>query len=100
QENRSLTNSGTLVPQAKAGGADPFATPPAAQDSSPEDEAAEMQEKAILQENTIKQLTQSLANANAEAETYKRQAADLSLKLQTLGLDRDESEIEQRLLSA
>jgi small-conductance mechanosensitive channel len=57
-------------------------------------------ERLVLSENTIKQLTQSLANANAEAETYKRQAADLSLKLQALGTDRDDDKIEQRLLSA
>jgi hypothetical protein len=68
--------------------------------SSPEDAVAEAQEKLVLAENTIKQLTQSLANANAEAETYKRQASDLSLKLQALGADRGEDEIEQRLLEA
>jgi small-conductance mechanosensitive channel len=88
-----------LVPQANAGGTNPFAAP-TPEESSPEDAVAEAQEKLVLSENTIKQLTQSLANANAEAETYKRQAADLSLKLQALGADRGEDEIEQRLLEA
>jgi hypothetical protein len=105
QENRSLTNSGIQtptgvhIPQVNTGGTNPFAVPTAEQ-SSPEDEIAETQERLVLSENTIKQLTQSLANANAEAETYKRQASDLSLKLQAIGADRDGDEIEKRLLEA
>ncbi len=96
QENRSLTNSEIRVPQVTTGGTRAF-VPEAPSD---DDDAAQQQERLILSENTIKQLTQSLANANAEAETYKRQAADLSLKLQSMGLDRDPDAIEQRLLAA
>lgn len=102
QENRSLTNSGTQLPlgaslpQVTTGG-----TRTAAPDaSSDDDDAAQLQERLVLSENTIKQLTESLANANAEAETYKRQATDLSLKLQALGIDQDPDAIEQRLLAA
>lgn len=100
QENRSLTNSETLKPRANPVGTNPFAQPAPQEMSSPEDAVAEAQEKLVLAENTIRQLTQSLANANAESETWKRQASDLTLKLQALGLDRGESEIEQRLLEA
>ena len=102
QENRSLTNSGTTAPTgvfrptATTGGTDAF-RPDA---SSDDDSAAELQERLVLSENTIKQLTQSLANANVEAETFKRKAADLSLTLQSRGLDKDEDAIEQRLLAA
>jgi small-conductance mechanosensitive channel len=95
QENRSLTNSEIRVPQVTTGGAG--ASGPAASDDSDE---ATAQERLVLAENTIRQLTQSLASANAEAETFKRQAADLSLKLQALGADRDDDKIEQRLLAA
>ena len=102
QENRSLTNSGTrplnggYLPQATAGG-----TRVSLPGSSEETEdIADLRERLILSGNAIRQLTDSLAKANAEAETYKRQAADLLLKLQTLGLDRDPEVIEQRLLQA
>jgi small-conductance mechanosensitive channel len=98
QENRSLTNSGIRVPQVNTGGAQTFAFGPAV--NAEEDSAAALQERLVLSENTIRQLTQSLANANAEVELRKRQAADLSLKLQALGTNRDEDEIESRLLAA
>lgn len=83
------------MPQVTTGG-----TRASVPDASSDDDDARLQERLVLSENAIKQLTQSLANANAEAETYKRQAADLSLKLQALGLDKDPDAIEQRLLAA
>jgi hypothetical protein len=64
---------------------------------------APLQERILLLENTIRNLTQSLAIANSEAELFKRQTSDLSLKLQALGLSgvgEDESNLEQRLLAA
>lgn len=94
QENRSLTNSGIRVPRANPGGSGSYGL-----ESSDTDDTSAM-ERLILSENTVKQLTQSLANANAEAETYKRQAADLSLKLQALGTDRSDDALEQKLLAA
>lgn len=95
QENRSLTNSGTQTPQVITSGAG-FRL-----DSLQGD--APMQERVLLLENTVRNLTQSLANANAEAETYKRQAADLSMRLQALGIPETEGsdgELEQKLLAA
>jgi len=94
QDNRSLTNSGIRVPQVTTGGTGAFAPEPSESDD------VSVMERLVLSENTIKQLTQSLANANAEAETYKRQAADLSLKLQAFGTDRDDDALEQKLLAA
>lgn len=64
---------------------------------------APLYERLVLAQNSIRALTESLAQANAEAETYKRQAADLTLKLQALGLagvEKDEGKLEQRLLAA
>ncbi len=93
QDNRSLTNSGLRTPQVISG-------------SSTANEApgdGPLYERLLLADNSIRALTESLAMANAEAETYKRQAADLSLKLQALGVDGaagDESKLEQRLLAA
>ena len=99
QENRSLTNSGNQAPQVITGG-----TPSSGLSSPSDDDSdAPVYERLVLAQNTIKELTQSLANANAEAETYKRQASDLSLKLQALGIagvEKDGDKIEQRLLGA
>jgi len=99
QENRSLTNSGNQAPQVITGG-----TPSSGLSSPSDDDSdAPVYERLVLAQNTIKELTQSLANANAEAETYKRQASDLSLKLQALGIagvEKDGDKIEQRLLAA
>jgi len=95
QENRSLTNSGLGTPQVITGGVR-FTL------DSPEGDAP-MRERLLLLENTVRQLTQSLANANAEAETYKRQAADLSLRLQALGIptvEGNDGALEQKLLAA
>lgn len=98
QDDRSLTNSGLQDPPVTTGGGGSRAIPT----GSTEDDAP-AEERVILLQNAVNQLTQSLANANAEAETSKRQAADLTLKLQALGLaglEGDESKIEQRLLAA
>lgn len=93
QDNRSLTNSGIRTLQLSSRGSG----------AHQEDAVASLQERLLLAENSIRALTQSLAIANSEAELFKRQSAELSLKLQTLGLsgvDEDETKIEQRLLGA
>ncbi len=93
QGNRSLTNSGLRSPQVIAGGS----SVGEATGDGP------LHERLLLAETSIQALTDSLAMANAAAETYKRQAADLSLKLQSLGIEGasgDESKLEQRLLAA
>lgn len=53
--------------------------------------------------NSVRSLTEALALANNEAEVFKRQATELSLRLEALGvagLEGDPSKIEQRLLAA
>ena len=62
-----------------------------------------LQEQILLLRSTVKALTESLGIANSEAEMFKRQSAEFSLKLDALGiagLEKDKSKIEQRLLSA
>ncbi len=97
QDDRSLKNSGISAPRVITSGGGRQANP------NGSDEDAPLEERVVLLQNTVKQLTQSLANANAEAETYKRQAADATLKLQALGisgLEGDEDKLEQKLLAA
>lgn len=75
---------------------------PAADEENSNDTEA-LQEQIILLRSSVKALTDSLAIANSEAEMFKRQAADQTLKLEALGLagvERDESKLEQRLLAA
>jgi len=98
QSDRSLTDSesGILLAQG--------ATTIVAngdEEENPNDVQA-LQEKIILLRSSIKALTESLAIANNEAETFKRQSADLALKLEAIGLSSDKADgkLEQRLLSA
>jgi hypothetical protein len=62
-----------------------------------------LEERLLLARSSIASLTESLALANSEAEVFKRQAADLQLKLDAYGLTGLENEpekVEQRLLAA
>jgi hypothetical protein len=62
-----------------------------------------LEEKLVLARTSIKALTDSLAMANSESEIFKRQAADLQLKLDAYGLaglDKEPEKVEQRLLAA
>ncbi len=57
---------------------------------------------AIAQES-LKALTASLAESNAEAELFRRKYSDLELRMEALGLasaDKDRAKLEQRLLAA
>lgn len=56
-----------------------------------------------LQRETVKTLTESLAESNAEAEVFRRKYSDLQLRMEGLGLDsakKDRGKLEQRLLNA
>lgn len=67
------------------------------------DENARLKERLLIQENAVKALTESLAISNSESEMFKRESADLRLKIETLGVESVEgnrAKIEQRLLSA
>ncbi len=97
QSDRSLTDieSGILLAQGAT-----IIVP-----TEPEDahDTSVLQERLLLARASIKELTESLAIANAEAEMFKRQSADLALKMEALGmpsLEKDQSKLEQRLLSA
>lgn len=98
QSHRSLTDSekGTLFAQGAT-----VVVP--TNDGGSLDDVQALQEKILLLRSTIKTLTESLAIANSEAETFKRQSADLALKIEALGLagaEKDQGKLEQRLLAA
>ncbi len=92
QDSRSLTNSESRVPEVISG----------TRNDAPTGDAP-IYERLLLLQNSVQALTSSLANANAEAEMFKRQSEELSLKLQALGidgLDGNTSKVEQRLIAA
>jgi len=67
------------------------------------EEAAKLKERLLVQESAIKALTESLAISNSESEMFKRDSADLKMKIEALGVETVEgnsSKIEQRLLAA
>jgi hypothetical protein len=63
----------------------------------------EMRKQLEVQRETVKTLTESLAESNAEAELFRRKYSDLQLRMEALGLDaanKDRAKLEQRLLAA
>jgi len=56
-----------------------------------------------IQQESVKALTTSLAESNAEAELFRRKYSDLELRMEALGLEsanKDRAKLEQRLLTA
>jgi hypothetical protein len=97
QSHRSLTDSENRILLAQGA----TITVPTTRAQDNEDVEA-LQEQIILLRSAIKSLTESLAIANSEAETFKRQAADLTLKIEALGIPEadNQGKLEQRLLAA
>ena len=63
----------------------------------------ELRGQLSIQQESLKTLTTSLAESNAEAELFRRKYSDLELRMDALGLasaDKDRTKLEQRLLAA
>ena len=63
----------------------------------------ELRQQLSLQKESVRTLTDSLAQSNAEAEEFRRKFSDLQLRMEALGLagaDKDRAKLEQRLLNA
>jgi hypothetical protein len=64
---------------------------------------AELRKQLSLELESVKTLTDSLAESNAEAELFRRKFSDLKLRMEALGLEsanKDRAKLEQRLLTA
>jgi hypothetical protein len=63
----------------------------------------DLRQQLSVARESLKTLTASLAESNAEAELFRRKYSDLELRMEALGLqsaDKDRSRLEQRLLAA
>ena len=63
----------------------------------------DLRKQLSIQQESLKTLTSSLAESNAEAELFRRKYSDLELRMEALGLasaDKDRAKLEQRLLAA
>jgi hypothetical protein len=63
----------------------------------------DLQRQLSIAQESLKALTSSLAESNAEAELYRRKYSDLQLQMEALGLasaNKDRAKLEQRLLAA
>jgi len=63
----------------------------------------DLRKQLSIEQESIKALTSSLAESNAEAELFRRKYSDLELRMEALGLasaNKDRSKLEQRLLAA
>ena len=81
QSDRSLTDSDNRIRSAQGV---TITVPTPGEENTAELEA--LQEQILLLRSTIKSLTESLAISNSEAETSKRQAAELTLRMKLLAL--------------
>ena len=62
-----------------------------------------LRRELLLARETVRTLTDSLAESNLQAEVFRRKSSGLELRMEALGLesaDKDRAKIEQRLLSA
>jgi hypothetical protein len=114
QGNSSLSESKTE----NAGASDTAVagvSPAASTNSQPKRLPSEVTAAGLLQQNedlqrqlsiaqeSLKALTSSLAESNAEAELFRRKYSDLQLQMEALGLasaNKDRAKLEQRLLAA
>ena len=63
----------------------------------------DLRKRLSIQQESLKTLTASLAESNAEAEVFRRKYSDLELRMEALGLasaSKDRAKLEQRLLAA
>ena len=64
---------------------------------------AELRRQFSIEQQSLRALTSSLAESNAEAELFRRKYSDLELRMEALGLasaNKDRAKLEQRLLAA
>lgn len=63
----------------------------------------ELHKQLSIEQESLRTLTTSLAESNAEAELFRRKYSDLELRMEALGLEsasKDRAKLEQRLLTA
>src|SRR3954470_8103960 len=63
----------------------------------------ELRRQLSIAQESVRTLTTSLAESNAEAELFRRKFSDLQLRMEALGLEsanKDRTKLEQRLLAA
>ena len=63
----------------------------------------DLRKQLSVAQESVRTLTTSLAESNAEAELFRRKYSDLELRMEALGLqsaDKDRAKLEQRLLAA
>ena len=63
----------------------------------------ELRKQLSIHQESVRTLTSSLAESNAEAELFRRKYSDLELRMEALGLasaNKDRAKLEQRLLAA
>jgi hypothetical protein len=67
------------------------------------EETQQLRRQLSIAQESLKALTSSLAESNAEAEMFRRKYSDLELRMEALGLasaNKDRTKLEQRLLAA
>jgi len=108
QGNSSLTESkiedvAAGVSSAPSLASQPGRLPPQTTTESLLAQNEDLRRQLSIQQESLKTLTASLAESNAEAELFRRKYSDLELRMEALGLasaNKDRAKLEQRLLAA
>jgi len=108
QGNSSLTESkiedvAAGVSPAPSLASQPGRLPPQTTTESLLAQNEDLRRQLSIQQESLKTLTASLAESNAEAELFRRKYSDLELRMEALGLasaNKDRAKLEQRLLAA
>jgi len=108
QGNSSLTESkiedvAAGVSPAPSLASQPGRLPPQTTTESLLAQNEDLRKQLSIQQESLKTLTASLAESNAEAELFRRKYSDLELRMEALGLasaNKDRAKLEQRLLAA
>ena len=101
QGNSSLSES--KVENEETASSQPTQLPPQVTAATLLAQNEDLRRQLSLQQESLKTLTSSLAESNAEAELFRRKYSDLELRMEALGLEsasKDRGKLEQRLLAA
>lgn len=93
----------TGLPPAASATSQPMRRPSEATGAGLLQQNEDLQRQLSIAQESLKALTSSLAESNAEAELFRRKYSDVQLQMEALGLasaNKDRAKLEQRLLAA
>jgi hypothetical protein len=101
--NDAVVTSGSSAPPAKSQPRNLSGLSPQVTGATLLEQNEQLRKELSTEQESVRTLTSSLAESNAEAELFRRKYSDLELRMEALGLasaNKDRAKLEQRLLAA